>query len=317
MHLSELIEDEDINRMVSKHSFNKGQLIVKQGEISKGLYFIEKGSCQLFTEIPGESEKVLCEKRHEGEFFAELSFIQNSPLLSSVVAVTRVNTCLIPHHVIIGLGYINPEKGIKLLHPIIKIAVHRIRQLISQIKQQNVVLPKIRNYKDQFQASCHLIKDIKKEPVLKMSNLAQLSLFKLIHHECLDGLINHFRFYKAKKNQLIFEPNSSERTIYYVISGALQTYLIVNERPTKLSIIGPGGVVGIMDFFQPENKLTGCIVREDVIFLKIVRDDLEKVQVFSDTALHKIRFYFHTQLAGAAQQLYMHYLQAISIRHLL
>ena len=68
-------------------TFNRNDIICRQGEIGSCMYCIKKGSVAVFTQYGTEQARKLAELQ-EGEFFGEMELIENEPRTATVVAMT-------------------------------------------------------------------------------------------------------------------------------------------------------------------------------------------------------------------------------------
>jgi CRP-like cAMP-binding protein len=316
MGFETLLLDDEISRTTSTLSFKKGEIILTQGEVSKGLYYITRGECVLQTTLPGHKKPSVSDKKTSGDFFAGVSFINQSPMMNTVIAHTRVTTIIIPYEVLIGLSHINPLKAIDLISPILQESSTQLDNLIKNIKSSDVMLPTFKNLSHLKKVPLKQIRKIDNEPILVFDNLKQLPFFKMVYHECLGGLIKKFKFYRAKKNDLILKEGEKIDGILYVISGALQTFITIRKRSYKLNVIGPGMGLGIVSFFNDTALNTSTFAREDVVLLKINEDDFKNIAAFSPIAEEKILFLLRSKLVKHVTNVYLHYLQALAIREL-
>src|SRR5262249_29473101 len=67
-------------------AFEKGNLIIKEGDEAGPLYVIEKGRARAFAGLNGRENNLAFYR--EGDFFGELSILNSSPRSSSVEAFT-------------------------------------------------------------------------------------------------------------------------------------------------------------------------------------------------------------------------------------
>ena len=67
-------------------TFGKGNLIIKEGDSAGPLYVIEKGRARAFSGLNGRERNLAFYR--EGDFFGELSILNDSPRAASVEAFT-------------------------------------------------------------------------------------------------------------------------------------------------------------------------------------------------------------------------------------
>lgn len=317
MDFTPLLEDPDISRMMMPIHAQKGDIILKQGYTTQGLYFITKGRCQLITRIPGERVPIKVATRGPGEVFAEVSFIDQSPMMASVKALSDMQLQLIPNDVLLGLKLVNPGKALKLIKPLALLTCHRIRLSIENLYRENLMLPSISNAHLLQRKPLRKISNANKEPKLALFNLFQLPFFEHIQQECLQGLLKYLKFYRVKKNRILYLTNEHDFSMYYVISGALQTFIHCHDTMSKLSVSGPGGFTGLMGFLDKKPRATSCMTREDSVLLKMNPKDFDPIyQNFSPLTGDQIMLHTHQEVTVSFNRYTMHYLQTKSVYHL-
>jgi cAMP-dependent protein kinase regulator len=89
------LEDEQRAKVIdamSEVTLTKGDRVIKQGEDGDFLFVIEKGSCDCFKLMPGETEEKFLKTCAPGDVFGELALLYNLPRAASVEA-TEVTSC--------------------------------------------------------------------------------------------------------------------------------------------------------------------------------------------------------------------------------
>ena len=116
------ISDESMARLVAvtgEIPFDQGQYIVLQGQVGTGLYVIVEGAAQV---VRG-SEQVAA--LGPGDFFGELSVIDQLPRSASVQAVEPTRCLAIASWDLLGLIETDP-----------KLALNLIRGLVTRVREQ-------------------------------------------------------------------------------------------------------------------------------------------------------------------------------------
>jgi len=77
-----------------KHAhFQKGETIIREGEIGDRFYIIESGEVEIVHQKPGKPEKQLA-VRSAGDSFGELALLQDSPRTATVKCLTAVDVIM-------------------------------------------------------------------------------------------------------------------------------------------------------------------------------------------------------------------------------
>ena len=73
--------------MESILKFKKGDILIKEGDESKDMYFLRSGLLKAYKQIPDSEETATLKLIKANEIFGEMSFIDDKPRSASVVAL--------------------------------------------------------------------------------------------------------------------------------------------------------------------------------------------------------------------------------------
>ena len=316
MLLEKLMADPHISSLCKEQHVRKGQLILRQGEVTPGLFVITSGSCQLYSHIPGEKRPINLAQRKTGEFFGEISFIDQSLVVNNVKALSNMTVTLFPSELLSSLSQLYPDKALAFLEPIVALTGERIRGCVDSMLKERFLLPYLSRPEKLQLGKIKIITKPLENPNLAISNLVQLPLFQLNHHQAIDTLASLFDFVQCKRNQILYQQGDDEQHTYYVISGALQTYIRSKQTYSRLSVVGPSGIVGLVDFFGHRPREVGCMVREDAILLRINWQQIEKLKAIDSILAQKLLVFLNKQITKPFYRFFMHYMQTKSISKL-
>lgn len=108
--------------------FKKGEIIFQEGEPAKEMFIIKNGKVKIFKKI-GDIEKTLT-ILSDGEFFGEMSIVENKPRSASAQALTDCELISITGDMLDAMMKRNPEISIKM----IKKLSERLRETNMQIE---------------------------------------------------------------------------------------------------------------------------------------------------------------------------------------
>lgn len=120
----ELIEQ----RMV-RRSYPKNTIILSEGDCSDSLYMILSGKVKVFLNDESGKEAII-NYQEAGEYFGELSLIDESKRSASIMTVEKTNLAVITKQAFYQIMNDNPGIAIHLL----KDLVQRIRDLTDEVK---------------------------------------------------------------------------------------------------------------------------------------------------------------------------------------
>ncbi len=128
--LSKLNEKElkSIASLAKEREYKKGEIIVKQGEEGVGLYIIKKGKIKVSKTL-ASGKNIDIAVHSDGEYFGELSMLDNKPRTATVTALEDTTTLIMSHWEFKALLESKPEIALS----IIPILVERFRETNEQL----------------------------------------------------------------------------------------------------------------------------------------------------------------------------------------
>ncbi|MCR4421775.1 MAG: cyclic nucleotide-binding domain-containing protein [Spirochaetales bacterium] len=121
-------ELKSIASLVKEREYKKGDIIVKQGDEGVGLFIIKKGKVKVSKTIA--SGKILDIAVHsDGEYFGELSMLDNKPRTATVTALEDTTTLIMTYWEFKALLESKPEIALYIL----PVLVERFRETNEQL----------------------------------------------------------------------------------------------------------------------------------------------------------------------------------------
>ena len=151
------------------------------------------------------------------------------------------------------------------------------------------------------------------ESHLSDENLNQIDFFASMTEHERKLLYGQGLFLSFKKNQRVFEPQSTEKNVYIVVSGTLQTFYYQDDKPLKLTVVGPGHKLGTVAWLDGKPSLSGCVAREKTDVFCLGEDTIEAIQKENTLLAASIQLRLLRYLVSTAWMFDMHYAQAKSI----
>lgn len=129
--LFSLLKEKDLKSiasLVKEREYKKGEIILNQGEEGVGLFIIKNGKVKISKKLA--SGKVIDIAVHsDGEYFGELSILDNKPRTATVTAVEDTTTFVMTHWEFKALLEAKPEIALS----IIPVLVERFRETNEQL----------------------------------------------------------------------------------------------------------------------------------------------------------------------------------------
>lgn len=115
--LFKTISEEDLNKvlnLITKESFEKGDIIFSEGEVFDKLFIVNKGSIKVYKYNKEGKEQILYFLK-EGEFLGDLNLLKKDIFKFNAAALEATNMCIIHKDDFDSLIKTNPEISIKVL----------------------------------------------------------------------------------------------------------------------------------------------------------------------------------------------------------
>ena len=145
------IEDETMerfNKLCSWRVYDAGELIIDHLESTNDVRFIATGTVRIVVRMQ-EGREVIFNDFTAGQFFGELSAIDNGIRSANVSAVTRANICIMPQSIFKTLCHEEPSVSWEVMQQLAKL----IRNLSERLSEFTFLKAKHRLYAELLRLS--------------------------------------------------------------------------------------------------------------------------------------------------------------------
>lgn len=148
--LSEMSEQQlqQFGERCSWKTYEAGEMIIDHNESSNDVRFIASGSVRIVVRMI-EGREVIFNDFESGQFFGELSAIDNGRRSANVTAVTRTNMCIMPQATFAQICEEVPGVGWKVMQHLVKL----IRALSDRLSEFTFLKAKHRLYAELLRLS--------------------------------------------------------------------------------------------------------------------------------------------------------------------
>ncbi len=136
------LSEREVRRVASivhKREYSAGEFVFKQGDPGLGMYVVEAGRVGIVLTEPDEEEKELA-TLSSGDFFGELSLLDQSPRSASALARTHSTIIGFFRPDLIDLLNRSPKSGTKILFKLGEVIGTRLRITNEQLGQVSAEL---------------------------------------------------------------------------------------------------------------------------------------------------------------------------------
>lgn len=221
-------------------AFATDKLILKQGEMSEGLYIIIDGKTLVSAKVLGEGVTTIA-TLNRGDILGEISLLEKGPCVTSVTATSEVHCLLITHAYFDMLSLFYPETKYKIIRAITEQVCERINAIYHKIIKHM-------HHSDMIERSIfgEVIRTLTKpspinfeEAGIDFNQLKTKTLFTLFSQEEIDLLLQYASLVNAPKKCILIHEGEVSSSLYILLRGAVQSSIINDNIIAKLSVLGP------------------------------------------------------------------------------
>lgn len=262
------------------HVFSKGQVILKQGKLSHGLYIIVQGTVAACAKMLGEGLTCLTELKC-GNFFGEISVIAKKPSETSFIADEEV-CCLFMKEVHFNmLNLFFAETKYQITQAICIDMLERIKGLQntiifalqqSAIQSRSVFKEVIRSFTKPTQITFD-------ETHFTINEIKKMQFFNQFNDVEVEELIKQSVFINAPKNCVLLRDGEVAQSYFIILRGAVQSNIVYDGKFAKLSVLGPFKFFSPLSIVDPTTpSLINYTTCERAIILQMPEENLLNIK---------------------------------------
>lgn len=277
------LPDQEIVKLLALNkilSYETDEIILQQGKDAAGIYLILKGEANVTAKILGEGTATL-ETLSAGHFFGEISYIEQVPSATSVIAKTSIRCLFIDDTYFHFLSAYHPEIRFRILQSICKQVAKKLITVHDKITgyMTNADMMTISIFSEFVHAITKLTPMSLGEAKVNIQALLKFPAFQHFTAEELPILLKNATLLQGGKHCLLIQKRETKKLCYIVAKGAVQSSIVHDNKIAKLSVIGPATLFASMACVtdEPAFSITfsSC---EPVIVFKLTEVDFEHFQ---------------------------------------
>ena len=258
---------------LAEKTFKKGEIIIKEGDVGKTLFFINEGKAGVYVDY-GKKNPFRLGFVEAGEFFGEMAILEAYPRSATVVAEINISVIEIPGDYMNSFFSENPDQIIGLM----KLLGSRIETMAADYIESQVLLKQLRDADEGKKKS--LFSKIKKHMDTYQANKNQLDEPS---RESLKAELEKYKDVSAgelktlRKGMFIFREGKEEQCMYILHSGKVGMYNNYRSKEevmlSELEAVSFFGEMGIISD-EPRNA-TAVVESNGATVEAISREDLQ------------------------------------------
>ncbi len=267
-------------------SFAPGELIIKQGTKSAGIYLILEGRVTIAGQIVGEGISNLASLL-PGRLFGGSSLILKDRHATSMLAEKETKCLLIPEKFFELLSLFYPSTKYKIMCELAANASQRIKTLTAKISEfmLNTEMTKRSIFGE-------VIKSLSKPTAITLEEVGMdLQEWQAVFAAAsFDDLFCQGDLIKTTNHCTLISAGEERASCFFVLKGAVQSSLIKQNKVAKISILGPLSLFCPLVFIDEGStqSLVNYTTCERTILLKFEKAQLDEIQVKNIKLWYKI-----------------------------
>lgn len=291
--LGQHLSPSDLEMLIAHNTiltFKENETILQQGSRSDGIYIIIQGVVIITAKILGEGTTNL-ETLGPGQFLGEVSYIENIPCATSMIASNKVVCIHISNIYVEYLSAYLPEIKYNLYKAICSQVCERIKEMHAKVTQfiKNSDMTTRPFFGEIIHSLTKPIEITMDECGFDIQALSKLPFFQLFNQDEINQLIKHTIWLKAPKNCTIIHAMEKNSACYIVVYGAVQSSIVKDNKVAKLSVIGPSTLFASITRMDVDSSYTITFTTcEQTILLSLSEADLTYFQTNHPTIWYKL-----------------------------
>lgn len=291
--LAHYLDPQQLNTLLERNrivTFSPGEIILKQGKKSEGLYIILDGNAVVTAKILGEGVFTLDTLGH-GNFAGEISLIENGPCATSVIAKSELSCLLISNNYFDMMELFFPEMKFQLTRAIMTEVCERLvkthKKIIDVMTRTDIAPLSLFN---------KVIQTFNKPSISNLYDLGitaaeirKFSFFNIFNDEEYEELLNNIIVIKAGERSTLIQQGEISTSFFIILRGAVQSSIVQDNKYAKLSVLGPNNLFASITFIDDTiPSIIHYSSYEQAILFKISQDSLNKIQKNNISLWYKI-----------------------------
>jgi CRP-like cAMP-binding protein len=256
-------------------NYEPEQPILRQGKPGTGLYIIINGEAKVSVNMLGEGNIEL-KKLKQGDFFGEVSLLDDSPCTATVTATKQLRCFCISKQCFDAFFLVKPEIRYLINRSLLEEVIKRQQQISNKIskliQKQSIERHSISALN---QGHDHLV--LAKYQPNEFDYLYNLSVFKVFSKTEFSDLIDHAQRIVLDKYADLIQVNDTNSSLYFIINGSIQLNINSKGKKSRFAVLGPNTLICPISSLDKQKEMFHYITNDLAVLLEIPSYYLEKI----------------------------------------
>ncbi len=248
-------------------SYERGARLVRQGELTRGAYFVTSGAVAAEVALPGGGMLTVAELG-DGDMFGEMALIERGVCLASVIAKSDVQGWFIERDDFRALVASRDADALEVQRVITRVLAAKLRALNAKVREHPA---------EEDRAP-------RGEPMVDLSRatppsfdwrafLPMLRFFEGFDRDEIDELASLGRALALPKGGWVFAAGQPAQSCFLVLRGAVEVLSRQGALERRVTLAGPGELVGYLAVLDRAKHAASGRVRESAALLEFPADE--------------------------------------------
>lgn len=249
--------------------YEADQHILRQGKPGTGFFIIIDGEVRVCVNMLGQGIIEL-RKLKRGDFFGEVSLLEDSPCTATVTATTNLCCFFISKQCFDAFFIVKPDIRYLINRSLIEEVIKRQGQMKDKIakliQKQSIERHSIAALNRGVHEDFNLT--ISKYRVKEFDYLYKLPVFKLFSKKEFSELMERAKHIVLNKHTDLINLNASQSSLYFIINGSVQLNIISQGKNSRFAVLGPNTLICPISSIDKHDEMFHYMTNDRVSLLE-------------------------------------------------
>jgi CRP/FNR family transcriptional regulator, cyclic AMP receptor protein len=238
----------------------RGERLLRQGETARGAFVLRSGEVEALVALPGGGTLSVA-RRAAGDMLGETALIERGTCMASVVARTDVAAWLIERDDFRALVAGRDPAAFALQRAVTGVLLAKLRAATARLIEHPAA-----EDRPAAQPRTHG----RREPGFEWRRfLPAVPFFEGFAPEDLAALVDGCPVFELERGGALYSAGESGHAAYLVVRGAVEVVFPAGELERRITVAGPGELVGYRAVLERAVHFTSARVRESACVIEL------------------------------------------------
>jgi CRP-like cAMP-binding protein len=241
-------------------AFRRGERLVRQGELSRGAFVIRDGEVEAQVALPGGGTLTVAQLR-SGDMFGEMALLERGVCMANVLAHTDVSAWFIARDDFRAMVAGRDGATLEIQRSVTRVLVHKLHAANARLRQHRAAedRPAVAAVPCERTAAGFDWRTF----------LHLLPFFEGFDALAIDELVRDCGVFELARGASLFAAGEPAAAAFVVLRGAVEIVLPAGDRERRVTIAGPGELVGYLAVLERAPHWASARVRESACLMEL------------------------------------------------